>query len=46
MEPEGPLLCSQELASGPCPEPDESSPHLPILFLFGKGKGKGDPVQN
>jgi len=29
MEPEGPLLCTQEPASGPYPEPDESNLHSP-----------------
>jgi hypothetical protein len=33
MEPEGSLQCSQEPATAPHPEPDESSPYLPILFL-------------
>jgi hypothetical protein len=33
MEPEDPLLCQQEPATGPYPEPPESSPHPPILFL-------------
>jgi hypothetical protein len=33
MEPEGLLLCSQEPTTGPCPEPDESSPHFFTLFL-------------
>jgi len=33
MELEGALLCSQEPASGPCPEPDASSAHLPTLSL-------------
>jgi hypothetical protein len=33
MEPEDSLPCSQEPSSGPCPEPDESSPCHPILFL-------------
>jgi hypothetical protein len=38
MEPEGSLLCSQEPAIGPYPEPDESSPdphtvfHLPVII--------------
>jgi hypothetical protein len=42
MEPEGLLLCSQDPAIGPDPEPDESSPYHPshhilvrsILILF------------
>jgi hypothetical protein len=32
MEAEGLLPCSQEPATGPCPESDESSPHLPTIF--------------
>jgi len=32
MEPEGSLPWSQERAIGPCPEPDESNPHLPTLL--------------
>jgi hypothetical protein len=33
MEPEDSLSCSQEPAIGPYPEPDESNPHPPKLFL-------------
>jgi hypothetical protein len=33
MEPKGALPCSQEPAIRPYPEPDQSSPHHPILFL-------------
>jgi hypothetical protein len=33
MDAEGTLLCSQEPITGTYPEPDESSPHHPILFL-------------
>jgi hypothetical protein len=32
MEPEGSLPCSQQRATGPCLEPDESSPHLRLYF--------------
>jgi len=32
MEPEVSLPCSQEHATGPYPDPDESSPHLLTLF--------------
>jgi hypothetical protein len=32
MKPESLLLCLQEPATGPYPEPDESIPHLPTLF--------------
>jgi hypothetical protein len=33
MEPEGSLSCSQEPDACPYPQPDESSPYQPILFL-------------
>jgi hypothetical protein len=33
MEPEGLLPSSQQPATGPYSDPDESSPHLPTLFL-------------
>jgi hypothetical protein len=33
MEPDGSSPCSQESATDPYPEPDESSPYHPILFL-------------
>jgi hypothetical protein len=31
MEPEGSLQCSEQLSTTTYPEPDKSSPHLPIL---------------
>jgi hypothetical protein len=31
MEPEGSLPCSQQPATGPHPEPDESNPYLSTL---------------
>jgi hypothetical protein len=34
MTPEGLILCFQEPATGPYPEPDESSPHYHILFYW------------
>ena len=33
MEPEGSLLCLQEPGIGPCPKADESTAHIPFLFL-------------
>lgn len=33
MEPEGFLSCSQDFTSSPYPVVDESSPHLPNLFI-------------
>jgi hypothetical protein len=33
MEPEHKLLCLQQPATGTNPEPDESSPQLPTLFI-------------
>jgi len=32
MEPEGSSPCSQQPVISPCPEADESNPHLPTLF--------------
>jgi hypothetical protein len=32
MEPEGSLLCSQDLTKGSYPDPDESNPHPPSVF--------------
>jgi hypothetical protein len=32
MEAAGSLLCSQDPSTGPFPEPDASSPRLPIYF--------------
>jgi hypothetical protein len=36
MEPEISLTCSQDPATVPHPEPNESSPRLNTLFLYGK----------
>jgi hypothetical protein len=33
IEPEGSLQCSQESSTGPYPEPDQSYPSQPILYL-------------
>jgi hypothetical protein len=33
MEAEGSLPCSQQLATRPYPQPDQSSPRLYILFI-------------
>jgi hypothetical protein len=33
IESEGSLPCSQDTATGPYSEPDESSPHSPIIFI-------------
>jgi hypothetical protein len=33
MQPEGSLPSPQESVTGPYPEPDESNPHCPNLFL-------------
>jgi hypothetical protein len=32
MKAEDSLSCSQQSATGPYPEPNESSPHIPNLF--------------
>jgi hypothetical protein len=34
METEGSVQCSEESATGPYPEPKESNPYPPILFLW------------
>jgi hypothetical protein len=36
MEPKSLLLCSQGPTISPYPEPDEFSPHPPILFPYDK----------
>jgi hypothetical protein len=33
MEPKASLLCTQQPATGPYPEPDESSPPFPTVSL-------------
>jgi hypothetical protein len=34
MEPEGSLPYSQNHSTGPDPQPDESSPYYPLLFIW------------
>jgi hypothetical protein len=34
MEPEVSLMCSQDPATGPCPEPFEFSPHAHTIFIL------------
>jgi len=34
VEPKDSLQCSQEPTTGPYPEPNKSSPHVPDLFLY------------
>jgi hypothetical protein len=34
MKPAGSLLSSQDLATGPYPKPDASSPHISTLFPY------------
>jgi hypothetical protein len=38
VQKEGSLPCSQQPATGPYPEPKESNPQLPTLFLSGLSK--------
>jgi hypothetical protein len=38
MEPEDLLPCSQQPSTGPYPEPEESTPYHPKLFLPSKSK--------
>jgi hypothetical protein len=33
-KPEGSLQCLKYLATGPYPKPEESNPHILILFLY------------
>jgi hypothetical protein len=34
MKPKGSLSCSQKPSTDPYPEPDQSSPYHPILYIF------------
>jgi hypothetical protein len=38
MESEGSLSCSREPATGPCPEPDISNPHLIVTSVIKRNK--------
>jgi len=43
MEHESSFLCSQDLVTGPYPEPDESSPHSHILpHISGSPRANGN----
>jgi len=34
MEPEGSLICSQEPATCPCPQPNQPNPQSPYPTIF------------